>query len=78
MPEWLNGAVSKTVIYASISRVQIPLFPPPLYFSLYYSIELFRYKFETNNNNITSILKRFYELVLLFIFLNYKFYKRTI
>ncbi len=27
VPEWLNGAVSKTVIHASVSGVRIP--PPP-------------------------------------------------
>ena len=28
MPEWLNGAVSKTVIPARVSGVRIPLSPP--------------------------------------------------
>ena len=29
VPEWLNGAVSKTVERASVPRVRIPLSPPP-------------------------------------------------
>ena len=28
VPEWLNGAVSKTVVRASVPRVRIPLSPP--------------------------------------------------
>ena len=28
MPEWLNGAVSKTVVQATVPRVRIPLSPP--------------------------------------------------
>ena len=28
MPEWLNGAVSKTVVEATPSRVRIPASPP--------------------------------------------------
>jgi hypothetical protein len=28
VPEWLNGAVSKTVVGASPPRVRIPLSPP--------------------------------------------------
>ena len=28
MPEWLNGAVSKTVVRAIVPRVRIPLSPP--------------------------------------------------
>ena len=27
MPEWPNGAVSKTVIQVTVSRVRIPVFP---------------------------------------------------
>ena len=30
MPEWLNGAVSKTVVRASVPRVRIPLSPPEI------------------------------------------------
>ena len=35
VPEWLNGAVSKTVVGASPPRVRIPLSPPlpSMYFS---------------------------------------------
>ena len=29
MPEWPNGAVSKTVIQVTVSRVRIPVFPQP-------------------------------------------------
>ncbi len=29
VPEWLNGAVSKTVVRESVPRVRIPLPPPP-------------------------------------------------
>jgi hypothetical protein len=29
MPEWLNGTVSKTVVWATVPRVRIPLSPPP-------------------------------------------------
>ena len=37
VPEWLNGAVSKTVVGASPPRVRIPLSPPlPLNYILYY------------------------------------------
>ncbi len=30
VPEWLNGAVSKTVVLATVPRVRIPLPPPGL------------------------------------------------
>jgi hypothetical protein len=29
VPEWSNGAVSKTVVGASLPRVRIPVSPPP-------------------------------------------------
>jgi hypothetical protein len=28
VPEWLNGAVSKTVVRANVPRVRIPVSPP--------------------------------------------------
>ena len=30
VPEWSNGAVSKTVVGASLPRVRIPVCPPPI------------------------------------------------
>ncbi len=31
MPEWSNGAVSKTVVRSRVPRVRIPLSPPPCF-----------------------------------------------
>ena len=35
MPEWSNGAVSKTAVRSRVPRVRIPLSPPDLYLQIY-------------------------------------------
>ena len=35
VPEWSNGAVSKTVVGASLPRVRIPVSPPLKLLSIY-------------------------------------------
>jgi hypothetical protein len=59
MPEWLNGAVSKTVIHASESRVRIPVSPLNQYQAKSkacnsYEFRLFAFK---NTPNCSSKLK---------------------
>ena len=43
VPEWSNGAVSKTVVGATLPRVRIPVSPPDYHFSQYRSIALGHY-----------------------------------